>query len=142
MSPGLVQRQLALAGVALVATLGTLALGRAEREVVGGGGQENVPRAAGTWYVAKVGSYGAGFFGRRTACNVRLGRDTRGIAHPVLPCGVKIVLAYRGRQVETEIVDKGPYSARHEFDLTQRLAADLGVRGVATVRWRFAQAAS
>lgn len=140
MSPGLVQRQLALAGVALLAGLGTLALGRADAQE-GAVENEPVPRASGSWYVATVGSYGPGFFGRTTPCNVRLTAETRGIAHPVLPCGVKIVLAHRGREVETEVIDKGPYSVGHEFDLTQALAAELGIRGRATIRWRFAGAA-
>ena len=49
-----------------------------------------------------------------------------------------LVIEYGGREARTQVVDKGPYSAGHEFDLTQPLAADLGVRRVATVRWRFA----
>jgi hypothetical protein len=136
-TPALVQRQLALAGIALVSALGTLALGRSEPNEITA--DEAVqPAAAGTWYVATVGSYGPGFYGRPARCpGVVLTPKTRGIAHPVLPCGAKVVVAFRGRQIETEVVDKGPYTAGHEFDLTTGLAAALGVRGVQRIRWRF-----
>ena len=137
MTPALVQRQLALAGVALLSCLGTLAFGRdaadrASAEV------DPVPASAGRWYVARVGSYGRGFFGRTTECGVALTSTTRGISHTVLPCGAKIVVAFRDREVATEVVDRGAYAPGHEFELTQALAEELGVEGAVTVRWRFA----
>jgi rare lipoprotein A len=137
-NPKLLQRQVALAGVALVAPLGSLALGRAEAGD-GGAPADGVPPARGTWYDAVVGTFGPGLYGRTTACGVRLVRDTSGIAHPELPCGVKVVLANEGREVETAVVDKGLVGARHDFDVTQALAEELGISGVRLVRWRFAE---
>lgn len=136
MNPALVQRQLALAAIALISALGALVLGRAEPN---NATEESVqPAVPGTWYVATVGSYGPGFYGRPARCpGIVLTPRTRGVAHPVLPCGARIVVAFRGRQIETEVVDKGPYAAGHEFDLTNGLAAALGVRGVQRIRWRF-----
>ncbi len=137
MNGGLVQRQLGLAGVAFLAVLATAALAREDRgevrptsEVVG------VER--GTWQAARVGTYGSGFLGRTTECGLRLTAKTRGVSHSVLPCGAKIVVSYRGRRVRATVVDRGAVATGHDFELTEALAADLGVRGVARVRWRFA----
>ena len=141
MSPALVQRQLALAGVALVSALGALAFARGEREGTQDSEDDPVPVAAGRWYVANVGVYGRGFFGRTTPCGVALTRRTLGISHTVLPCGAKIVVAYRGKEVPTAVVDRGAYAPGHEFELTQALASELGVEGPTTVRWRFASEA-
>ena len=139
MNPHLLERQAALAGVALVATLGSLALDRASAGEPPTVPDEATPLpAAGTWYEAAVGTYGPGLYGRTTDCGVKLTRNTVGIAHPVLPCGARIVVEHRGRQRETRVVDRGPYRGSHEFDLTQRLANELGINGVEIVRWRFA----
>ena len=138
MSPVLVQRQLALAGVALVSALGTLVFSRGGDGEAAGGADEAVPAAAGRWYVARVGVYGRGFFGRTTPCGVELTRATRGISHTVLPCGAKLVVSYGGREVPTEVVDRGAFAPGHEFELTAALASDLGVEAPTTVRWRFA----
>ncbi|MBW3592620.1 MAG: septal ring lytic transglycosylase RlpA family protein [Actinobacteria bacterium] len=138
MSPILVQRQLALAGVALVSALGTLAFSRDAPGEAAESGGDVVPAVTGRWYVAKVGVYGRGFFGRTTPCGVELTRTTRGISHTVLPCGAKIVVSHRGREVPTEVVDRGAYAPGHEFELTAALASDLGVGAPTTVRWRFA----
>ena len=131
MSPALVQRQLSLAAVALVTGALALALGGREG---GGGGLEPVGR----WYEARVAPYGPGLYGRPTACGAPLTPATRGIAHPVLPCGVKLFVSYGGREVPTEVVDRGPHSAGRDFEVTEALAADLGLEGVQLIRWRFA----
>ncbi len=138
MSPQLLQRQLALAGVALVSTLGTLALDRAE---AGGGGSSDTetPTVVAPRRDAVVGAYGPGLFGRTTACGVKLTRETRGVAHPELPCGVRLVVANGGREIETAVIDKALYGPQHDFDVTQALAEDLGLAGVQIVRWRFAE---
>jgi rare lipoprotein A (peptidoglycan hydrolase) len=133
----LLERQVALGGVALLAALGSLALDRAPEEQVAEPAPQ-APPVAGRWYEAAVGVYGPGFFGRTTACGVELTRQTRGVAHPVLPCGARIVVSNRGREAETRVVDRGPYGTAQEFALTQALAADLGLSGVQIVRWRFA----
>ena len=139
MNPALVRRQVALAGVALLAALATFALSRAETGQGLGPRSEPAAPAEGEWLEALAGSYGPGRFGQPTACGVELTPTTRGIAHPVLPCGAKIVVLYRGRAVRTEVVDRGPYAAGHDFDVTQALAAELGLDGIQRVRWRFAE---
>ena len=139
MNAKLLERQVALAGVALLAVLGSLALGRAGAadapEVLGA--VPPAPPAVGRWYEAPVGAYGPGFYGRTTSCGVALTRSTRGVAHPILPCGARIVVAFGGRTVETKVMDRGPYGPGREFALTQALAEELGLSGVRIVRWRF-----
>jgi rare lipoprotein A (peptidoglycan hydrolase) len=137
-NPALVRRQLALGGVALLAALGALSHGRAPAVVGGGAASASSVAPDVRWYEALAGAYGQGLYGRTTACGVTLTRETRGIAHPVLPCGAKILVLYGARTEETRDVDRGPYAAGHAFDLTQALADDLGVRGIQPVRWRFA----
>ena len=137
MNAQLLERQVALAGVALVAALGSLALERAEALEPIRDAQAPAPPVAGTSYEAAVGTYGPGFYGRTTACGVTLTRTTRGVAHPVLPCGARIVVEHGGREVDTQVVDRGPYGSGQEFALTQALASELGVSGVEIVRWRF-----
>lgn len=140
MNPKLLQRQVALAAVALVATLGSLALGRAAAGD-GESGAAETPSVLGRWYEAVVGTYGPGLYGQTTACGIKLTRETRGVAHPELPCGVKIVLASGTHEVQTAVIDKGLLGARHDFDVTQALAEELGLTGVQLVSWRFAEKA-
>jgi hypothetical protein len=135
----LLERQVALAGVALLAVLGSLALGRADPGEAPSASEAvpPAPPAVGRWYEAPVGAYGPGFYGRTTSCGVQLTPRTRGVAHPILPCGARLVVAFGGRTVETAVVDRGPYGPGREFALTQALAEELGLSGVRIVRWRF-----
>jgi hypothetical protein len=135
MNAVLVRRQAALAGVALVAALTALALARLED----GDRSEtapplNVPR----WQEAVASSYGPGRYGQQTACGVELAPETRGLAHPVLPCGVDILVSFQGKTARAEVLDRGPHGGGAEFELTEALAQDLGLSGTQQIRWRFA----
>ena len=135
MSPGLVQRQAALAAAALLATLGVLAL-------LGHGDESTTLRTTQPvvrWETAVVGVLSPGAYANKTSCGSTLDSGTSGIAHPVLPCGVDLVVSFRGRQVRTEVVQRGPVGGGREFDLTQALAQRLGVHGRETIQWRFAE---
>jgi hypothetical protein len=131
----IVERQLALAAVALLATLVILALSRDD----GSGAEPNAqqPPVSETWTEAPAGPVADERYGSTTTCGAGLTREVRGIVHPVLPCGARIVVSFGGREVETTVVDRGPVGAGEEFSLTAPLAADLGVAGLETVRWRF-----
>jgi rare lipoprotein A len=131
-SSPVVQRLVALAAVALLA--GALALALAGGPDADGGELQPVGR----WYEARVAPYGPGLYGRPTACGPELTRATRGIAHPVLPCGAKLFLSYGDREVATEVVDRGPHTQGREFEVTEALAEELGLAGVQALRWRFA----
>jgi rare lipoprotein A (peptidoglycan hydrolase) len=131
----LARRQAALAGVALLATILVLGLGR---DTAGEPEPAPVPPAQGAWKEAVAGSYGPGRYGTTTACGLELTQALRGVAHPVLPCGARLVLGFGQREIETSVVDRGPSAPGREFDVTAALARELGMGGTETVRWRFA----
>ncbi len=72
--------------------------------------------------------YGPGFWGRMTACRIKLTRKTVGVAHKTLPCGTKVELYYQGRTVTTTVIDRGPFVPGRDWDLTQATARQLGVK--------------
>ena len=55
-------------------------------------------------------------------CNVLIGPASEGIENPVLPCGIRLYLSYRGRSVLASVIGRGPASAGTEFGLTAALA--------------------
>ena len=75
---------------------------------------------------------------KKGACGIVVGPNTPGVAHPVLPCGVKIYLEFRGREVLTQVVDHGHTAPGRTFDVTLPVAKLLGLQGTQTIRWRFA----
>lgn len=77
--------------------------------------------------------YGPGLYGGPLACGGRLTTATRGVAHKTLPCGSKVTLRYKGRQVTTKVVDRGPFIPGREWDLTSATRNDLGFGDVGQV---------
>jgi hypothetical protein len=69
--------------------------------------------------------YGPGFYGGRTACGGTLEPGTLGVANKTLPCGTKVTLRYRGRQVTVPVIDRGPYAAGRDYDLTSATKSRL-----------------
>lgn len=77
----------------------------------------NVYRLAGaSWYGGGGG----------LACGGSLTSSTLGVANKTLPCGTLVTLRYAGRSVRVPVVDRGPYVAGREFDLTQATKQALG----------------
>jgi rare lipoprotein A len=72
-------------------------------------------------------------YGGALACGGTLGYDTLGVANKSLPCGTKVTLRYRGREVTVPVVDRGPYVGGREWDLTGATARALGFDGVGVV---------
>jgi rare lipoprotein A len=70
--------------------------------------------------------YGPGFYGRKTACGVKMSRTLMGVAHKTLPCGSKVALLYKGHRITVPVVDRGPYTKGRAFDLTSATAKALG----------------
>jgi hypothetical protein len=138
---GFLQRALALGSAALLA--GVLALALSDRGSGGSGStlpQPAVGLGAG-WLKVSVGVADAvGRRGRRTPCGWLIVRGTLGIVHPVLPCGAKLFVSYRGTEALTRVVDRGPVPQGRAFDLTPALAKKLRVKGVRELQWAFAQA--
>lgn len=74
--------------------------------------------AGATWY-------GPGLYGNNTACGQVLRPNTVGVAHRTLPCGTPVKFVYRGRQIVTRVIDRGPYSDGNDWDLTLAAARTL-----------------
>jgi rare lipoprotein A len=130
--PRLAQREITLAGVALLAAVVSLALTSRGRD-----DDSTLPEPVGS-YTALAGSSGPGAFGKKTACGGVLGPETVGLAHPVLPCGVRIYVTYGRKHVLASVIDRGPYVPGRTFDLTDALARRLGLRGVQQIHWSYA----
>jgi rare lipoprotein A len=84
--------------------------------------------AGATWY-------GPGLYGRHTACGQLLQPQTIGVAHRDLPCGTAVKFVYRGRQLVTTVIDRGPYSNGIDWDLTNGARRALGFEGSGTIRY-------
>ena len=139
MSPGVLQRAIALAAVALLAAVAALALSRATRaEEPGPGDARPVTVAENGWYTALAGSRGAPRDAERTTCRRILTNRSLGVTHPVLPCGAKLYIAYGGTEVLTEVIDTRMQRQGRQFELTEALAQLLGIDGTQQIRWRFA----
>ena len=82
--------------------------------------------AAASWY-------GPGFYGNRTACGQTLTPGMLGVANKSLPCGTKVKLRYRGRSVTVPVIDRGPYAAGREYDLTGATKQRLGFPDTGTL---------
>ncbi len=134
MRPPLAVREIALAAVALLAAVASLAVTEQTR-----GGSGSAPRPEGS-YVALAGSSGPAAVGRRTACGGVIHADTEGVSHPTLPCGARIFLTFHGVRVLTQVVDRGPFKLGRQFDLTDALARRVGLRGVHPIQWSYARA--
>lgn len=126
-------RAAALAGVALLALVIALAVSHSHKK------GNNVPQGAGAWYTALAAPYTPSTTTKTGACGVRIGPNTAGVAHAVLPCGVKLYVKFGGKQVLTQVVDRGHMPPGREFDVTQSLAKLLGLQGTQTIQWRFAR---
>ncbi len=60
------------------------------------------------------------------ACGGSLTSSTLGVANKTLPCGTLVTLRYNGRSIRVPVVDRGPYVAGREFDLTEATKRALG----------------
>jgi rare lipoprotein A (peptidoglycan hydrolase) len=74
-------------------------------------------RAMASWYSD---------YGGPLACGGTLGYNTQGVANKTLPCGTKVTLRYHGRTVRVPVIDRGPYIAGREYDLTGATKRSLG----------------
>lgn len=70
--------------------------------------------------------YGPGLYGGGLACGGRLSPSTVGVAHKTLPCGTKVTFNVGNRTVTTRVIDRGPFIAGRDWDLTTALKRKLG----------------
>jgi len=62
--------------------------------------------------------YGPGLYGNGTACGGALTSGRLGVAHKYLPCGTRVTFRHRGRSVTVPVIDRGPFVAGRDWDLT------------------------
>jgi len=125
-------RAAVLAGIALLGVAIALAVAHDKQH------KSSLPAPAGQWYAATAAPYTPSKHRQKSACGVVIGPTTAGVAHPVLPCGAKIYIEFNGKQVLTQVVDRGHTAPGRTFDVTQALAKLLDLQGTQTIRWRFA----
>lgn len=134
MSPGAAKRTVVLAGVALLVGLVSLALRSPDHHH-----KRALPQPVSTWYTALAAPYNPSRTRKLTACGQRLDASTLGVAHPVLPCGVKIYISYGGTKVLTQVIDRGLKAPGREFYVTKALADRIGLHGTRSLRWTYAR---
>jgi rare lipoprotein A (peptidoglycan hydrolase) len=140
MRPALVQRAIWLTGVCFVAAIAAVAITRH-----GSGHTHDLPGAVavpGTkngYYTARAAPYSPTPGHRRTACGEPFLATTEGVAHPVLPCGVRLYVRFHGKEVLTQVIDRGPNLPGRDFDISKALANRLDLHGTQTIQWRFAR---
>ena len=106
--------------------------GSAIVRVRAGAGAQHVGRLN-VYRHATVSWYGPGLYGGHLGCGGTLTPSTLGVAHKTLPCGTKVTLRLGDRTVRVPVVDRGPYVAGREFDLTAATKERLGFAGVGTI---------
>ena len=84
----------------------------------------NVYRTAGASWYGPGGSL---------ACGGTLTSSTMGVANKTLPCGTLVTLHYGHRTVRVPVIDRGPYVAGRDYDLTPATKAALGFGDTGTI---------
>jgi len=140
-TPTLVQRAVWLAGICFVAAIAAVAITRRDDDSSSKNlpGAVAVPGTKNGYYTARAAPYGPTAAHPRTACGTPFTSATQGVAHPVLPCGVRLYIRFHGREVLTQVIDRGPNVPGREFDIAKALANRLDLHGTQTIQWRFAK---
>ncbi len=137
MTASLPQRLVVLAGLALICAVSAMAIIEQRSPNPSAAALTSAPAPAG-WNAAFAGSRGATGDAQRTTCGQVLAPESLGATHPVLPCGAKVVLRYGDQQVLTEVIDNALVEPGRQLEVTEALAAILGVDGTVELEWRFA----
>jgi rare lipoprotein A len=82
---------------------------------------------------ASASWYGPGLYGNPTGCGGTLFAGRLGVANKSLPCGTMVTLKHGRRSVRVPVIDRGPYVAGREYDLTAATADRLGFEGYGTI---------
>lgn len=139
MNPALAQREVVLAGVALLAAVLAVALASPRGPNGESAHLQPVPVPGGGWYTALAGARPV-HYGTRTNCGVLLRPQTRGLVDSVLPCNVKVFVSFAGSdRVLTQVIARRPVVPGRRFDVTPALADDLGIHGIERIKWVYAR---
>jgi Lytic transglycolase len=85
----------------------------------------------------EVSWYGPGFIGSGTACGQTYTKTIMGVAHRTLPCGTLVTFRWGGRQVTVPVIDRGPYVAGRQWDLSRALCLYLDHCWTGPIEWRW-----
>lgn len=77
-------------------------------------------------------------YGKPVACGGILHVPELGVANKTLPCGTEVIFVYGSRAIRVPVIDRGPYIAGREWDLTGATAEALGFPGLGPIKWRLA----
>jgi rare lipoprotein A len=86
-----------------------------------------------TYRQAGASYYGPGLYGNGVACGGTLEPGTLGVANKTLPCGTMVKLRYHGHSITVPVIDRGPYVAGRDYDLTEATRERLGFPGIDTL---------
>jgi rare lipoprotein A (peptidoglycan hydrolase) len=75
-------------------------------------------------------------YGLPIACGGVLHVPQLGVANKTLPCGTMVTFVYNGRAIRVPVLDRGPYIAGREWDLTGATAEALHFPGLGYIYWR------
>jgi hypothetical protein len=135
------QRLLVLAAAAFLAATAAVAV-VAKREAGSTPVSFASAPASTDWNRAFAGSRGAVGDAQRTTCGHVLTARSRGVTHPVLPCGAKLVLRNGDVLVLTEVIDSNLVEPGRQLEVTEELARMLALDGTEEIDWRFATESS
>jgi rare lipoprotein A len=111
---------------------------RAVRVSVAGDGQNATARRSlgrlNSFRTAHASWYGPGFYGKRTACGQTFHAGIMGVAHKRLPCGTRVTFRKGSRVVQARVVDRGPFIAGREWDLSPAVKNRLGFGSTGNVQ--------
>jgi hypothetical protein len=85
--------------------------------------------------VSMASWYGPGLYGNHLGCGGTLTTGTYGVAHKSMACGTRLVVCFHRRCTRVRVVDRGPFVAGREFDLTGAVAMHLRFNGAQPIRW-------
>jgi rare lipoprotein A len=82
---------------------------------------------------ANASWYGPGLYGGHLGCGGTLSPGRLGVANKSLPCGAPVMLRHGRHRLRVRVIDRGPYVAGREFDLTAATAQRLHFHGHGTI---------
>lgn len=98
------------------------------------------PADSGGWnYDPDVSWYGPGLYGNSTGCGQTYTSSILGVAHKTLPCGTAVTFRNpaNGAVVTVPVIDRGPYVAGRQWDLSAATCQALGHCYTGPIEWRF-----
>ena len=75
-------------------------------------------------------------YGKPIACGGVLHVPQLGVANKTLPCGTEVTFIYGHRAIRVPVIDRGPYIAGRQWDLTGATAEALRFPGLGLIYWR------